>query len=87
MDHLTLAAAVLSAKHLDPSTITGYMTALHCRFGELFPALGISSMTEWRPARHIPVYLRGEMLADHTPYMRAHPHRVHHRDRPSSQMA
>jgi hypothetical protein len=72
MDHLTLAAAVLSAKHLDPSTITGYMTALHCRFGELFPALGISSMTEWRPARHIPVYLRGEMLADHTPYMRAH---------------
>ena len=70
LDHLVLTAAILSAAHLDPATVMGYLITLHTRFSELFPALGISSMTEWRPSRHIPMYLRGELLVDHSDHMR-----------------
>jgi hypothetical protein len=70
MHHLTLAAAVLSAKLLDPATVMGYLASIHTRFKDLFPALGISSVADWRPATHIPMYLRGEVLVEDTPNMR-----------------
>jgi hypothetical protein len=69
MDQLTLAAAILSAKHLDPATVLGHLASLHSRFKDLFPALGLSRVADWRPARHVPMYLRGEVLADDTPNM------------------
>lgn len=70
INHLTLAAAILSAVRLDPSTTLGYVVTLHTRFKELFPALGLSTIAEWKPSRHIPMYLRGEILVDHSDYMR-----------------
>jgi hypothetical protein len=70
IDHLALAAAILSAAHLDPSTILGYLITLNTRFSELFPMLGISTMSEWKPSRHIPMYLRSELLVDHSDHMR-----------------
>ena len=64
MDHLTLAAAIQSARHLDPSTILVHVSELHSRFRALFPALGLASVAEWRPNRHLPAYLRGELLPE-----------------------
>jgi len=72
MNHLALSAAILSAARVDPSTTLGYVVALRTRFRELFPALGLSTMTAWKPSRHIPMYLRGELLVDHSEYMRVH---------------
>jgi hypothetical protein len=72
INHLALAAAILSAVRLDPSTTLGYVVTLHTRFKELFPALGLSTIAEWKPSRHIPMYLRGEILVDHSDYMRVH---------------
>src|SRR5437764_15463911 len=47
MSHLTLVAAVLTARHRDVSTVVRILVALHARFTELFPALQLKPMREW----------------------------------------
>jgi len=60
--HLALAAAVISAKRLDPTTIRSYLVAVNAKMRALFNALGIETMDQWHPAEAIPAYLREELL-------------------------
>jgi len=64
--HLALAAAVISAKRLDPNTIRSYLVAVNAKMRGLFDALGIEAMDQWRPAEVIPAYLREELLPQDT---------------------
>jgi hypothetical protein len=70
--HLTLAAAVMSAKRLDPSSIRGYVVAVNAKMRALFDALGIEAMDEWHPTVVIPAYLREELLPQDTTRTRSH---------------
>lgn len=56
-DHLILATAVLYSKNLLFSTILHKICALRNRLGALFPALGLTTMDEWNPDRHMSLYL------------------------------
>jgi integrase len=69
--HLALAAAVISAKRLDPNTIRSYVVAVNAKMRGLFDALGIEAMDQWRPAEVIPAYLREELLPRDTTRTRA----------------
>jgi hypothetical protein len=70
-DHLTLAAAVLAARRMDVQTVTTRLRVLHTVFRELLPALGLTDLAQWDPDRHLPAYLRGDLLPHHSPYRRA----------------
>jgi hypothetical protein len=67
---LALAAAVLTARRLDVSTVRGVILALHTGFRRLFPALGLTQMAEWHADPHLLAYLRGEVLPDDRPLTR-----------------
>jgi hypothetical protein len=61
-DHLTLGAAVLTARRRDVGTIYRRIQELHARFQRLFPALGLTTMADWQAERHVRAYLTGEVL-------------------------
>src|SRR5262249_30364951 len=62
--HLALAAAVLTARHLDVGTIIKMLGVLHARFTELFPVLHLETMNDWDANIHMRAYLAGEVLPD-----------------------
>lgn len=67
-DHLALAAAVMTARRRDPSTVRHIILVLHPGFRRLFPALGLTTMADWQADRHLLASLRGEVLpADRQP--------------------
>lgn len=63
-DHLTLIAAVLSARRRDVHTVYLRIRGLNARFSALFPALGLEHMNEWNVDAHLPMYLKGEIGFD-----------------------
>jgi hypothetical protein len=65
LNHLALAAAVLSARRLDVHTVTQRLMVLHRGFSDLFPALGLTGMDAWDADAHLPAYLRGDVLPGH----------------------
>ncbi len=69
-DHLTLIAAVLSARNRDVSTVELIVQSLQVRFSRLLPALGLKAMDEWNADLHIPKYLKGEVLPEESSHMR-----------------
>jgi hypothetical protein len=62
-DPLALVAVVMTARRRDVSTVRSVLQVLHPRFSLLFPALGLTTMADWR-ADHLLAYLRGEVLPD-----------------------
>src|SRR6266699_828036 len=69
-DHLALIAAVLSARQRDPQTVRITIVALHARFTDLFAALGLKTINEWKNEVHLPLYLQGGIVPDDTLYTR-----------------
>ena len=69
-NHLTLIAAVLSARKQDVQTVRVTVLVLHARFSALFPTLGLEAMTEWKNELHLPAYLRGETIPDDSQHAR-----------------
>src|SRR5262249_34002707 len=65
-NHLTLIAAVLSARRLDVQTVEQAVWGLHLRFSSIFLALGLKSMTDWKVELHLPLYVKGETVPDDT---------------------
>jgi hypothetical protein len=69
-DHLALIAAVLSARQRDQQTVRITIVALHARFTDLFAALGLKTINEWKNEVHLPLYLQGEIVPEDTLYTR-----------------
>lgn len=65
-NHLALAGLVLTARRRDVQTVEKILGVIHPRLRALFAALGLTSMNEWNPNHHIPIYLKGEVLPDHS---------------------
>jgi len=63
-NHLALLAVVLVARRRDVSTVRDALVNLHVRFCELFPALHLETMQDWKADLHMPAYLRGEILPE-----------------------
>ncbi|MBI4544730.1 MAG: site-specific integrase [Gemmatimonadetes bacterium] len=59
-DQLALAAAVMSARRRDATTVRRVVQVVHGGFGTLFPALGLTTMADWR-ADHLVAYLKAEV--------------------------
>jgi hypothetical protein len=62
-DHLTLMAAVLSARRRDVNTVDQRVREMHVRFSALVPALELETMDKWDVEMHLPMYLKGEIVA------------------------
>jgi integrase len=70
-DHVVLIAAVLSARRRDVSTVEGAVRTFNTRFRLLFQALDLKTVDEWNADRHLPPYLKGEIIVEdsrHTRY-------------------
>lgn len=65
-NHLTLIAAVLSARRLDVQTVEQAIWGLHLRFSSIFLALGLKTMSDWKVEHHLPLYIKGETAPDDT---------------------
>jgi hypothetical protein len=66
-DHLALIAAVLTARRRDVNTVEHILRILQPHFALLFPALKLTSMSEWKPDLHFPLYMSGDLIPEHTP--------------------
>lgn len=64
--HLHIVAFVMSQEGLRAGTVMNTVQTLHMRFRTLFDALQIQSMAEWVPWEHIPAYLAGELVLEHS---------------------
>jgi len=69
-DHLVLMAIVMTARRNDVTTVLNTITNLNTRWTNLFPVLGLQTMNDWKPEKHIPLYLRGEILPKDSESMR-----------------
>lgn len=69
-DHLTLVAAVMSARHYDAQSVKLVLSRLHTRFRLAFNELNISSMEQWDAEHFFPSYLKGEVLPEESAYAR-----------------
>jgi hypothetical protein len=65
-----LLAAIMIARRFEVSSVAVKIVVLHCRFGALFPRLGLVRMGDWDPATHIPMYLSAEVLPEDRQSMR-----------------
>jgi hypothetical protein len=63
-DQLALVVAVMTAGRRDVSTVCRVVQILHARFKLLLPALGLTTMADWRADQHLLAYLRGEVLPE-----------------------
>ena len=70
-DQLALAALVLTARRRQASTVLGMLWIVAPRFVDLFDALGYKSMQDWNPTEAFKMYLRAEVLPNHTDRMRS----------------
>jgi hypothetical protein len=61
-DQLALAAAVLTARRCDVATVRYRIQEVHAGFQRLAPTLGLTTMADWHPERHLRAYLTAEVL-------------------------
>jgi len=66
-DALALLAPVMFARRFEMTSVFNKLSTLHSRFGRLFEALGLARMEDWNATKHIPMYLKAEILPDDTP--------------------
>lgn len=71
-DHVALIAAVLSARRRDVSTVEQAVRTFNTRFRALFQVLDLKTVDEWNADRHLPLYLKGEIIAEDSRYLRYH---------------
>ncbi len=69
-NHLTLIAAILSARKQDVQTVRITILALHARFSALFPVWGLTTMDEWKNELHLSPYMNGQVIAEDSQYTR-----------------
>lgn len=69
-NHLALILAVLSARRQDVQTVRVTMMNFHARFSDIFSALKLQSMEEWKPDPYLPLYVRGEIVPQDSQYTR-----------------
>ena len=69
-NHLTLIAAILSARKQDVQTVRITIMALHARFSALFPVWSLTTMDEWKNELHLPPYMNGQVIAEDSQYTR-----------------
>jgi hypothetical protein len=70
INHLVLLVAVLYSNNLQYKTIANAMTVFHRGFSDLFSALNLHTMADWEVDTHLSLYLDGQLLNTHSPYMR-----------------
>ncbi len=70
VNQVALIAAVLSARRRDVQTVSLIVRALHDRFRELFPALELKGISDWKPDLHLPPYLKGAIIQEDSSYTR-----------------
>jgi hypothetical protein len=68
--HVTLIAAVLAARRMNVRTVEFAVRSLHVGFCRLFPALGLESVDDWNADRHLPIYLKAEVVPNESQYTR-----------------
>ena len=66
-DALALLAPVLLARRFELVSVFNKLSTLHSGFGRLFKALGLVRMEDWNPTKHVPMYLKAEILPEETP--------------------
>lgn len=71
-DQISLAALVMTARRRQANTVLNMVGSVSPRLADLFPVLGCESIQDWNPTEAFKVYLRGEVLTDHTDHMRYH---------------
>src|SRR5205807_5313437 len=69
-NHVTLMAAVRTARRRDVQTVALMVQALHGRFRHLFPALELERAEDWKPDLYIPAYLKAEIIPQDSQYTR-----------------
>lgn len=69
-DVLALLASVMSARRFEVTSVFNKLSTLHTRFGRLFDALGLRRMEDWEATKHVPMYLKYEILRDEPPSTR-----------------
>jgi hypothetical protein len=69
-NHLSLAALIMSAQHLDDSTVVHYLQILNITFKKLFKNLRLKTMSQWNADIYIPAYLRSELVQKDSLYAR-----------------
>jgi hypothetical protein len=69
-NHAALMAAVLAARRQDVRTVEFAVRSLHVGFSRLFPALGLETVEDWHADRHLPRYLKAEVVPTDSQYTR-----------------
>jgi hypothetical protein len=64
VDAMALLASIMVARRFEASSVLNKIVILHSRFTSLFPVLGLARIEDWDPARHIPMYLKADVLPD-----------------------
>lgn len=63
-DAMALLVLIMVARRFEMTSILHKISTLHLRFTSLFSVLGLERIEDWDPARHIPKYLKAEVLPD-----------------------
>lgn len=66
-DALALLAPIMLARRFEVTSVFNKLSTLHSRFGRLFEALGLAGMEDWNATKHVPMYLKSEILPGDTP--------------------
>ena len=69
-NHAALMAAVLAARRQDVRTVEFAVRSLHVGFSRIFPALGLETVEDWNADRHLPRYLKAEVVPTDSQYTR-----------------
>lgn len=65
-NYLALLALVATAQRHQPHTIKAVLGTLNPRFREFFTVFGFKTLEDWDADKHMTLYLRGEVLPDHS---------------------
>src|SRR5204863_9552755 len=63
-DAIALLASIMIARRFEVTSVLSKIVTLHSRFTSFFPVLGLERMENWDPARHLPMYLKADVLPD-----------------------
>jgi integrase len=69
-DPLALLAPVMLARRFELVSVFNKLSTLHNGFGRLFEALGLVRMEDWNATKHVPIYLKSDVLPEDTPVAR-----------------
>ncbi|HME00768.1 MAG TPA: hypothetical protein VKM93_25985 [Terriglobia bacterium] len=61
-DAIALLASIMVARRFEVTSVLNKIVTLHSRFTSLFPALELERIQDWDPARHLPMYLKADVL-------------------------